>query len=155
MSRDPNPYTPPNAPVRDIESAPLGPRPRVVNVALALLAIEFLVTLPGLLTIWRQFSRAEMSGLSFILLIALKAIFVWIWIAIARGRRWARIALLILTVLGLFNVMTAFSAMLNLPEGIKLTYDLVQVAYLIVPVVLNCVVVYLLFFPGRQWFANR
>jgi hypothetical protein len=141
-----NPYSPPAAAVADAvtESRPM---PSAVRRALVLYVASFVLGL-----VMMEISRpvadkryAELSAVanmvSIVLMVALGA---WLFWKISAGRNWARIVLLVLTAL---SVPFAFVGLLQIaPDrpfvaGFKLIEQGIDIA-----------VVYLLFFPGREYF---
>ena len=153
---DHNPYQPPKANPGDGVMAEAGPRPRAVDIALVLLAINILFGLVGAIGAWSAVNQAMISGLDWLLQWVRLGVLVWMCFAIARGRNWARIVLLLLTALGLFNlVATMVATSRMMPIGMLFADDHMRLLILVFPALLPCVALYLLFFPGRSWFERR
>src|SRR5262245_56218157 len=106
-----NPYSPPKA---DPGSGPAGEqpllRPRAVDNAVILIAIHALLTAFDALGSWNQFQTGAMNGIMFLEQWVRLGLLVWICFAMPRGKNWARILLLILTLLVLFGLVMAFMA---------------------------------------------
>ena len=75
---------------------------------------------------------------------------------IARGRNWARVLYLVLTILSLLSLAWSISQF-ALPEGVSMrrSVSLWSVMINVGPRVLSIAVVVLLFGPGRAWFRER
>jgi hypothetical protein len=151
-----NPYLPPKAKVSDVTSdAPLI-RPLAVTIALYLIGARVLMgvavfvnavidarghfMLMGLLS--TAFSVAVMGTLS---------------VFIARGRNWARIVYLVLTLFSLVSLAFTIANIYNVPAGVSMRGALWGwwLFTLLAPSALAVAVVALLFGPGRAWFAPR
>jgi len=78
-------------------------------------------------------------------------------VAIARGRNWARIVYLVLTLFSLVSLGLSIASMLDLPAGVTLRSEpsIWSIATLLVPSAMSIAVVVLLFGPGRDWFRAR
>jgi len=83
------------------------------------------------------------------------AINLWVWIAIARGRNWARIVLLLFTLFVLARLAFQLWGWQSLPDGVHMVLDPYALAIAVLPVLLNIVACILLFAPGRHWFERR
>ena len=131
-------------------------RPRAVDIALVLIAILVLLTAFDALVSWGKVQNGEMSGLMFLEMCVRFGLLVWIGFAIFRGRNWARILLLILTLLALFSLGVGLMAMQRM--GMHLAYmDNAPrwLFMLVLPSLLYIAASYLVFIPGRSWFAKR
>jgi hypothetical protein len=149
---DHNPYSPPAAVVSDAVIA-RGKRPLSITIALALLAVGLARQGWGLLSELRFASAGEASPIAVVILAFRVALFAWIWMAIARGRNWARhtTLALILFSAGLFILRTGVLFPV-VPEGVKIQYDPAAVVLAVLPHACAFVALYLLYFPGRRWF---
>jgi hypothetical protein len=148
-----NPYLPPKAIVADAVSGTPRIRPRAVNVALVLIAVRVLLGIAVLFgsPIGRSMSYGVFAFLAAGVPIAVALTLGWF---IARGRNWARIVYLILTILSLLGLAFALAGWYAVPEGVSAVsnwsaWDLVKT---FAPPALSVAVVVLLFFPGRAWF---
>jgi hypothetical protein len=155
MSGDDNPYLPPKAAVADLAVDARGPRPIAITIALYLIAVRVLLGAIPLLSVppgvtGTQQIIAFMSGA-----ISLAFAIVLGWF-IARGRNWARVLYLVLTILSLLSLAWSVSQFV-LPEGVSMrrSVSLWSVMLNVVPRVLSIAVVVLLFGPGRAWFRER
>jgi hypothetical protein len=146
---DRNPYSPPKAPVADAPIAEL-PRPRNVRVAVWLLWISVVLNIAAgvIATVSTSSAIDGLAGiltLSTVCAIAFGLAF-WIFGAIARGRRWARIVGTAIVLL-LFADM-AGAGFSGIPLLSALTY--------LVEFSLQAVAVALLFTPSANaWFRPR
>jgi hypothetical protein len=97
-----NPYAPPNATVADVSSGVAPPRPRAVDAAFWLLWASLLIGIP--VAILRVF---ELAGIEYKIAIivvvtiylVVGGLFFWIFGGLRRGRNWARITVLVVTIL--------------------------------------------------------
>ena len=151
-----NPYLPPKAVVADSVAGPRGVRPRAVNVALVLIVARALL---GIAVLFSELigSGAPFGALVFTaagVSIAVALILGWF---IARGRNWARIVFLVLTVLSLMSLAFTVVNWYAVPAGVSLVRDwsVWFLAITFVPPTLSIAVVVLLFGPGREWFRAR
>jgi len=101
-------------------------------------------------------SVGELSVLGFIYLVIRLSVLVWIWTRIARGNNWARYTALVFTLLALaiylFNLWYMVS---SLPPAIKYAPDVRAIIVSASLILFELVALYLLFFPGRDWFRPR
>jgi hypothetical protein len=141
-----NPYSPPSAAVADaaVDSRPM---PGAVRRALILYVASFV--LGAALMIYQQPAANRglvevgrlVTAVSLVILVVIGA---WLFWKISAGRNWARIVLLVLTIL---SVPSGFMALLQLAPanpvlaGLKLIEQGMDIA-----------VLWLLFFPGREYF---
>ena len=141
-----NPYSPPAAAVGDAgtESRPM---PGAVRRALILYAVSFVWGL-ALMLVARPAGderHAELSAVANAVAVGfVVTIGAWLFWKISAGRNWARIVLLVLTIL---SVPSSFFEILQLAPsrpfiaGLKLIEQGMDIG-----------VLYLLFFPGRDYF---
>jgi hypothetical protein len=145
-----NPYAPPSARVDDV--VPSGEprvRPPQIMLAIKLVAASSVMGLLVIIANWNYYTQiqsptATIVGQVFGLLVA-----VWFYYKIYQGRNWARIVLLVFTILGILGSLTSIFRSL-----IALAPTIVKVQTGIGWVV-NLTVIYLLFFsPGKTWFKK-
>ena len=153
MNQSHNPYSPPKTEVGSGELAAQAPRPRAVDIALVLVGLNVMLSLVGMLRSWEYVRNGAMSGLDMFWLLLRLGLLVWICFAIVRGRNWARILLAVLTVLGLFSLGVALIALLKYDMRILPSLD--STVLMTLPSLLSIAAIYLLFVPGRSWFAKR
>ena len=153
---DHNPYTPPNTEVVEDTPAVSRARPPGVNLALALtggaLLMQFLVQLWDFQQAGFHFGKP---------LIAAQSVFWFVVGAVllqqlARGRSWARIMLLIVT-LGAFAVTCYFVGFVfrSSPEYTSLFFSGMFLFNRLLPMVMNLVALHLLYFSSGAWFRER
>jgi hypothetical protein len=101
-----NPYTPPAAPVTSNEPPR---RPRSVGIAFVLLWGSLAIGL--LLGIWRLAAISDQGiafvagSVSFVMMnVLVIGLFFWIFRAVAKGRHWGRITVLVMAVVGSFAI---------------------------------------------------
>ena len=151
-----DPYKPPQTVVGDI-AAPVGTRPRSINIAVVLLA--FYITIAGLLDLGevaRLFATMRKMELVIALWsIAKVGIAIWLCVAIARGANWARITwlILILASLALFLAMLWYGMNVALRAANVAPHPRLWIRQ-VLTYATNLFVLYLLFFPGKQWFKR-
>ena len=143
-----NPYSPPGAAVDDAAAASR-PMPGAVRRALILYVISFVWGLV-LMFVARAAGDARYAELSAVAnAVSVAIIFVigaWLFWKISAGRNWARIVLLVLTVL------SVPSAILDILPIVR-TWPLGTVLK-IIEQCMDIAVVYLLFIPGRAYFRR-
>lgn len=143
-----SPYAPPRASVEDQVSGPAPERPPVVDRAVMLLwtglAIGVLSTLYNLVRPMAIQRGAPLAlGMGFA--VVGFAVSIWIYLAIARGRNWARILYLIFTIFSLLGLVYSFFALAM--------FGSVRLVFALVGTVLHCYVSYLLLTAAaREWF---
>lgn len=142
-----NPYAPPKAVVAESPDKPLPEAPPPVKTAMTLLWISFVLTFIEIALDWTALT-AETPLIVFAIWMALMlALQIWIYLKIARGRNWARIVWLVFFAVFLpmsFIEMVELAQRAPVAAGITLI-DIFLVLYAL----------YLLFFPGREWFRAR
>lgn len=144
-----NPYTPPEAPVADAPVAGL-PRPRNVGVAVWLLWIHFVVNIAARVyaTVSTSSGIGVVAGLvtlSIICVIAFGLAF-WIFGAIAKGRRWARVVGAVIVLIHVADIVGMALGGISLFGGLAYFAELS----------LQGVAVVLLFTPSANaWFRPR
>jgi len=149
-----NPYLPPKSEVGIGPVEPQQARPPSVFVALILVGIVLVIGLGGIVNSRRLLEFGASGVAAFVFKLAGLALNAWVWVSIARGRNWARILLAVLAGLRALNLVVGFWTMTQ-ALGTKLLVDRIQVAWMLLPIVLQLTAVWLLFGPGRGWFARR
>ena len=141
-----NPYSAPRSAVTDTPLPPME-RPRVVVIAVALLWTEVALGLLESLLDWKHVTAGEAA--TFVLIVdgVFLVLSVLINLMIWRGRNWARIVALVLTVLGVVGFAPVIGA-----EFARAPFVTVLG---MIELLLDAVALYLVFVPGRQWFAAR
>lgn len=145
-----NPYAPPKALVDDpVLSQPIMDRPRQVVTAIWLAAIGYGLGLLVMFLSWDYYSKLQSTGMFIGSQLFSLAIMVWIYYKIYVGRNWARIVLLVFSILGGLAILN------------RAVMDLLAAAPAIAKVQmyvglgLNAAILWLLFFsPARQWFRR-
>jgi len=139
-----NPYAPPKAVVAEVESTIA--RPPAVNTAMKLLWVSFALTFVEVALDWEGSVAGDAR--TFLIFASLGiAITLWLYLKIRVGRNWARITYLVLTVISgpfVFIELPEIAQRAPIAAGLTLI-DLFLVLYAL----------YLLFFPGREWFRAR
>jgi hypothetical protein len=151
---DHNPYSAPRSALTDV-GEPRGKRPPVVGIAVMLLATAIAFSVRDGVLDFRGVETGEISGLMMVWRVLRIALAVLLCLQIARGRNWARHGELVFVALGAARFAFEFWNFNNLPEGVHLMLDPVQVAIRVIPLVLELSALYLLFVPGRHWFKRR
>jgi uncharacterized membrane protein YuzA (DUF378 family) len=143
-------FAPPAAVVADVaRERVLAQRPRQVVVALVLLWAGVLLGLPIMVF---EFAKASASApaAGMVVVVFFAAMFVVsaiLNILIGRGRNWARIAYLLITLWSMYIFLTSLSELFAKP-GYEIAFELLDTA-------LDFVVLPLLFFgPGARWFRS-
>jgi hypothetical protein len=146
-----NPYAPPGAPVDDVTTSQASmPRPRQVLLAVQLAAASFIVGLLIMFLTWDYYVGLQPVGQMVATQIVTLAIMVWLYAKIYAGRNWARITLLVLTLVGMLGIFsdTAVALYKGAPVLAKV--------WMFIGHALSLVVLWLLFLsPGKEWFRKR
>lgn len=142
-----NPYQPPEAPVQDgRENSPLV-RPQAVTIALFVLWFGLAIDVAFWLSRFGSMSDGSVSGAQWFGQAIGFAFACFLFFMVGRGRNWARIVLLIFTILGVGFVIFVFEDLMRAPLTLRL-------AALGRPLA-NVIGMYLIFVPGREWFRAR
>ena len=141
-----NPYSAPRSAVTDMPPAPME-RPRVVVIAVALLWTEVALGLLESLLDWKHLAADESATFVLIFDTLFVGLSVLINIMIWRGRNWARIVALVLTIFAVVGFAPVIGA-----EFARAPFVTVLG---MVELLLDVIALYLVFVPGRQWFARR
>lgn len=141
-----NPYSAPRSVVTDTPPPPME-RPRVVVIAVALFWTEVALGLLESLLDWKHLTADDSATFVLIVDVLFVGLSVLINIMIWRGRNWARIVALVLTALAVVGFAPIIGA-----EFARA--PLVTVLGMI-ELLLDVIALYLVFVPGRQWFARR
>lgn len=143
-----NPYSPPGAKVEDAPPVrAVAERPRNVVTAVWLLWISLVVSIP--ISIREYQDAASDSNGTFLLyfILALYAISILINVFVHRGSNFARIALLVFTLLNALSFLAGMQQILRYPAG-----DLVAIA---ISMFLDVAALVLVFTrPGALWFRR-
>lgn len=95
-----NPYQPPRSAVADFNDAPFADRPRLINVAAALIVASLPVGYLYAALQWNLLGMEGMLALYVIIAAVMTSVVAWITYKMWQGRNWARILLLIVTLWG-------------------------------------------------------
>ncbi len=149
-----NPYAPPAAKVSDVDAGEPLPRPGAVARAIQLFWISFVLTLPFAFVGDDLFPdsgdtetlAAVVIGLIFAL--AVLAFMIWVVIQIGRAKNWARVAYVILAILGWLFTFSDLPGMFS-QAWYSWSWDLVSAA-------IDVAIVVLLYTPAANaWFRAR
>jgi len=131
-------------------------RPRDVGIALALLliamAIPVLSALKALLEVNFQVEHLQALA-SHAVYLGLMAVLIFL---IARAKAWARLVLLILTLIGFAQVCMAIGmAWRRAPEMWEYLLSFRYLLQTVTPLLLNFVALHLLYFSSGNWFSKQ
>ncbi len=150
-----NPYSPPSATVQDVQLSERPPRPKSVVIAVVLIAIGLAYSLTSIPSLLSYVQVGEISVLSLVWSFvkwAAVALLCWqLW----RGRNWARIALVLLAALSLWSLYLSLWELMHQSGGTKLMVDWLTAFIMLLTPLVYLVSVYLVYVPGRAWFARR
>jgi len=154
---DHNPYTPPSATVQDVHLAQgqRGSRPAAVVVAVVLLALGLVYSGSGLFRMLAYINTGFMAPTFLVFTLARWIVIILMCIHLWRGRNWARIVLLVLTVFSLLTVFANVWSYLHAPAGIDMPTSASLLVSLLAAPLINLAAVFLVYVPGRRWFARR
>lgn len=143
-----NPYTPPNAEVRDAAADRAVPeRPRQVVHAVRMLWLSLVLSIPLSMREFQDASAESDSTFLLYFILTLYAISVVINIHVHRGSNWARILLLVFNVLNVLSFAGAMNEILKYPAG-----DLVALGASMFLDLVALVLIYTR--PGALWFRR-
>jgi hypothetical protein len=142
-----NPYQPPGAPVQDNRESGPSIRPQAVTIALFVLWFGLAVDVAYWLSRYGSMSDGSVSGAQWTGQAIGFAFASFLFVMLGRGRNWARIVLLIFTILGVGFVLFVFEDLMRAPVTLR-------IAALGRPLA-NVIGMYLVFVPGRDWFRPR
>jgi hypothetical protein len=141
-----NPYAAPKSAVSDVPAAPME-RPRVVVIAVALFWTEVTLGLLDSALDWKYLTVGDSAAFTLIVEALFVGLSVLINIKIWQGRNWARIVALVLTLVAMAGYATQVGT-----EFARAPFITVLA---IIELLLDIVGLYLVFVPGRAWFARR
>jgi hypothetical protein len=150
-----NRYEPPKADVGIEVVEPLPTLPRPVNAAIVLILLVVLYEITDALIFWQsyEFPRAIATYLSF-LAIRL-AVMTACLIGIARAHNWARLVFLLPAALAVNSAGFTFYRIVEFSGGMALLRHPWTTLLITLPPAAMLTAIYLLFVPGRGWFATR
>lgn len=149
-----NPYEPPGAPVS--ESGRRGPPPKQVIWAVWLMRASLVIGYASLFLVQDlavalgdvpEETRSASMVLFFVMLALTAVVYLWLIQCVKDGRNWARILMLVLTVLGVFSMLAGSNR-----DGASLAADVITVADTLIDVI---AIVLLFRAPAAEWFAAR
>jgi hypothetical protein len=151
-----NPYSPPKAEVSDAGEPALDSRPRAVTIALLLVALNIAIGFWGVLRMWPGMNIGTVAAAALAWRLARLLLIAWLCYQIARARNWARVVLLVLTLLGVLSfLLQLWIGLTQMPAGVRMALDPMAIARMALPSALNIAALFLLFVPGRKWFSRR
>jgi hypothetical protein len=145
-----NPYAPPKAVVEDaVPPQTQMTRPRQVVIAIWLAVISYGMGMIVIILSWDYYSKLQTVGALIGNQLFTVCLLAWIYYKIYVGRNWARVTLLVLSLLGaLFTLSGAVMKLL-------VAAPILAKAQMFVGIALNAAILWLLFFsPGRYWFRR-
>ena len=140
-----NPYAPPETRVIDAEEPPRE-RPVAIKRAIVLMCIDLIFSLGLVLIYWREYTEHAPPLFMALYEFVAFSVMIWLLVKISVGRNWARITYLVLEAIFL-PFMVA-----DLPEVAAKTPLLAGMQLIVIGLDLS--VLYLVFFPGRAYFAK-
>ena len=148
-------YKAPKATVLEIPEPALPARPRNVTIALVLLLVALAIpALSALKTLVdANFQVETLQNLaSYAIYLGLMAVLIFL---IARAKGWARLVLLILTIIGFAQLCMAVGmAWRRAPEMWEFLLSFPYLFGTVLPLVLNFVALHLLYFSSGKWFRR-
>jgi hypothetical protein len=142
-----NPYSAPTTTVADVSADPPMQRPRVVAIAVYLLWAEFTLGLLDSVLDWKYTRAQEYYQVSVGFDVVFVILSIWLNWKIWQGRNWARIVALVLVAYSVVSFLPQISASFQRTVLISTLFT--------VELLLDVAAMYLVFFPGRRWFARR
>ena len=155
MSTDHSPWTPPAASVKD---APVEARrrPWSVHFALVLIGLDVALSVAGWLALLRFRHMMQISPSLIFWPLARWTVLIFAGLMIWRGHRWARLLYFAVAVLMFVSKLSQlWWKVLNYAGAQAFIHDPVAMLAFFLEPGLALLAAYLLFFPGRAWFARR
>jgi hypothetical protein len=145
-----NPYAPPSAPVDDVVALQASmTRPRQIVLAVQLAVLGYVLGLVVLLLSWSYYTSIQSATMLIVSQALSLVVFVWLYAKIYAGRNWARITLLVFTLLGFLGLLSETTVKLIMAG------PAVAKVQMVVGLGLNLTILWLLFLsPGREWFRK-
>ena len=141
-----NPYQPPESPVFDKSEDALV-KPMAVTAAVFILFFGLAIDVAFWLSRYGQMQSGEVSGAQWVGQLIGFAFAVFLYLMVSRGKNWARIVVLIFTIIGFGLIAFVFQELMKAPL-------LLRMAGMGRPLC-NAIAVYLVFIPGSEWFRPR
>jgi hypothetical protein len=146
-----NPYAPPKAVVSDVaEDERQRTRPPQIALVVKLAAGAYALSLLAVMLTWSSF-YSKLGSLSYVILnqVVSVAVLIWLYYNVWLGRNWARILILVFTVLGALTMLNGdVRSMLAAQPPAGMLVMLLNYG-------VSIVILWLLFVsPGRVWFQK-
>lgn len=141
-----DPYAPPSTEVADTTPPPKGPVPRSVALAVRLLWLSLLLAVPSLFIVVSRSQGGVETAVKVALQLGLFALAAYLNVCVYRGKNWARVVLLIFTVIGVLLL-----AFVPNPPDLTMTERLLNAVSTTLDVVAVCLVFAK---SGSAWFKN-
>lgn len=147
------PYSPPHSPVADAPSPQSGVRPRSATIALILFGLFVVARCYQLRFPLEQVRTGEISGLMFLLYLAVIAFFIVIGILLAKRRGWARWPLIVIAAWQVYDLNRGIRDLMEAMD--HLVFGPVDIIVWLAPAACLAGAVILIFGPARAWFSGR
>jgi hypothetical protein len=141
-----NPYQPPESPVSDNNEGPLV-KPTAVTAAIFILFFGLAVDVAFWLSRYGEVQSGSVSGAQWTGQLIGFAFAIFLYLMIGRGKNWARIVLLVFTIIGFGLIAFVYQELMRAPL-------LLRMAGFGRPLC-NAIAIYLVFIPGSEWFKPR
>src|SRR5262245_33135722 len=115
-----NPYAPPQAAVADAPEGHVIERPSQVGLVIKLAVINYLLGIVCITFSWSYYKNLQSLGSLIGGQVVTIALGVWLYYKIYQGRNWARIVLLVLTIIGLLFLPLTLPLIKAAPLFVKL-----------------------------------
>jgi len=145
-----NPYAPPKAAVDDVVAVePEMQRPREIMLVIQVAVIGYLLGIIVMVISWDYYAKLQSITSAILGQVVSIAIFCWIYYKIYQGRNWARITLLVFTIIGLLGLIISFST-------VAVTLPTLPKVQMVVGFALSGLQLWWLFVsPGKHWFRRN
>ena len=150
-----NPYTPPSAAVQDVQVLERRVRPVAVVTAVIVLTVYLLWAGIANVRLFALINTGFVAPAFFLWSLGQMAVVVVTCIYLWRGRSWARVLLLVLTAYSLLTLFRQIWSWEHRPAGVDLPLGVSLLFSMLVTPMINLVALYLVYLPGRAWFARR
>jgi hypothetical protein len=147
------PYSPPKTPVADLPPPRSDVRPRAATIALILFGLFILCRCYRLRFTLEQVRTGEISGLGFLLYVAIIGFFIVVGILLAKRMGWARWAVLAIAAWQLYDLHWGLRDLLANMYGVP--FGPMDIIIWLAPAAFIVSAAIMIFGLARAWFSGR
>jgi hypothetical protein len=147
------PYSPPQTRVADVSPSQSGVRPRSATIALILFGLFIMARCYQLRFALEQVRTGEISGLMFLVHVAVIGFFVVIGILLAKRMGWVRWPLLVIAAWQVYDLNRGIRDLMEMMD--RIVFWTMDIIVWLAPAICLAGAVILVFGPARAWFSGR